>query len=188
MHGSRLSFIPMFRMIFFMGKRGPKPAADRLLLITTAYPIYDDFWGLAKGGRRGVVVEKSGKVTTVRDAHLPAEPDTLIALLEAQTVKQVRAICRKSAWMAKQPNSYLARFLSGLAQQFLDAKEDRHYPCSERSSSIQRKFWFLARALAGAMYGLSPRRSINLIGPGKPEKIFENIYSAKTGQEKRRKP
>ena len=77
----------MFRMIFFMGKRGPKPAADRLLLITTAYPIYDDFWGLAKGGRRGVVVEKSGKVTTVRGAHLPAEPDTLIALLEAQTVE-----------------------------------------------------------------------------------------------------
>jgi hypothetical protein len=160
-----------------MGLRGPKPTADRLLLVTVAYPIYDDLWVLAKGGRRGVA-KQSGKTLVVKGANLPAEPDTLIKLLEAQTIRQVRTICRDSAWMAKQPNSYLARCLPTLARQFLNAKGDRryHYPRSDRPSSIPKQMWFLARTLAGAMYGLSPRRSINLIGPGKPEKIFENIF------------
>lgn len=164
-----------------MGLRGPKPTADALLLLTTAYPIYDDFWTLAQGGRRGIERSRSyredGTVHVLSvGAQLPAEPDTVIALLEAETVRQVRAICRKSAWMAKQPNCHLTQCLPRLARQFLDAKRDRRYPRSDRNSSIPKKFWFLARALAGAMYGLSPRRSINLIGPGKPEEIFLNIY------------
>jgi len=164
-----------------MGLRGPKRTADAPLLLTTAYPIYDDFWTLAQGGRRGVERSRSyregGAVDiVVVGAQLPGEPDTVIALLEAETVRQVHAICRKSAWMAKQPNCYLAQCLPRLARQFLDAKRDRRYPRSDRNSSIPKKFWFLACALAGAMYGLSLRRAINLIGPGKPEEIFRNIY------------
>jgi hypothetical protein len=174
-----------------MGQRGPKPVADKVLLVTTAYPIYDDFWALAKGGRRGVVESQHETETVVKVVNLPSEPDTLIALLEAETVEQIRAACRESAWMAKQPNSYLSHCLPRLARQFLDAKEDRHYPRSERTTSIPKKFWFLARALAGAMYGLSPRRSINLIGPGTPEEIFQGIgpfsYSVVLRPKKKRK-
>jgi len=178
-----------------MGRRGPKSLADRVLLVTAAYPIYDDFWTLAKGGRRGIVQSQRnpemGRIeTVVKGVNLPAEPDTLIALLEAETVQQIRTICRKSAWMAKQPLSYLSRCLPRLARQFLNAKQDRHYPGSERTTSIPKKFWFLARALAGAIYGLSPRRSINLIGPGTPEEIFDGIspsYSVDVHPEKKPK-
>jgi hypothetical protein len=158
-----------------MGLRGPKPIASRILLVTTAYPIYDDLWILAKGGKRGVVREQSEKGTVITGAWLPAEPETLFALLEARTVSQVRGICRRSAYLAKQPNSYLASCLPMFAQQLLDAKRDPHYPGSVRPSSIPKKMWFLASALAGARHGLSPRRSMNLIGPGTPEEIFENI-------------
>lgn len=158
-----------------MGKRGPQPTADRTLLVTTAYPIYCDFWAIAKGERRAVMIKQVGNATFWRGANLPAEPDTLFALFDAQTVKQVRAICRNSAWIAKQPTSYLARCLPMFAKQFLDAKGDRHYPDSDRMSSIPKKFWFVARALAGGMYGLSARRSMNIIGPGRPEEIFDRL-------------
>jgi hypothetical protein len=157
-----------------MGLRGPRPIADRTLLVTTAYPIYCDFWAMAKGERRGTVVKREGNTTFSRGANLPAEPDTVIALLEARTEKEIRAIRRNSAWMAKQPASYLT-FLPKIAKQFLHAKDDPHYPSSERLSSIDKKFWFLARALAGAIYGLSPRRAINIIGPGQPGEIFDKL-------------
>lgn len=158
-----------------MGLRGPTPKAGRLLLLTTAYPIYDDFWVLATGGRRGVVRERSDGRTVVQGANLPRELGTVNALLEAETVSQIRAICRKSTWMRKQPDAHLTRCLPKCAQQFLDAKGDSHYPDSERPSSIPKKYWFLACALAGAMYGLGPRRSFNIIGPGKPETIFDKL-------------
>jgi len=158
-----------------MGKRGPQQLADRTLLLTTAYPIYDDFWVMAQGGRRAVLEKQSGDHTYYRGVNLPAEPDTLVALFNAKTVKQVRAICRNSAWMAKQPTSYLARCLPIFAKQFLTAKRDRHFPDSDRKSSVPGKFWFVARFLAGAMYGLSGRRSMNIIGPGRPEEIFDSL-------------
>jgi hypothetical protein len=158
-----------------MGKRGPQPIADRTLLLTTAYPIYCDFWAMAKGERRAVLVKQVDNNSFHRGVNLPAEPDTIVALFEAQTVKQVRAICRRSTWMAKQPASYLARCLPMFARRFLDAKNDRHYPDSDRKSSIRGKFWFVARFLAGAMYGLSGRRAMNIIGPGQPEDIFDSL-------------
>ncbi len=160
-----------------MGRRGPGTVADRLALLTAAYPIYCDFWDLAKGGWRAVLVKQSGGDAEYRSANLPAEPNTVIDLLDDKTVtvNAVRAICRRSAWMAKQPNSYLSQYLPRLARRFLDAKDDRHYPRSNRPTSLGKAFWFLARALAGSIYGVSPRRAINIIGPGKPEKIFAQI-------------
>ena len=149
--------------------------ADRRLLLTTAYPIYCDFWAMAKGERRAVLEKQVGNDSFYKGVNLPAEPDTLVALFEAKTVNQVRAICRNSAWLAKQPASYLARCLPMFAKQFLDAKRDRHFPDSDRKSSIPGKFWFVARFLAGAMYGISGRRSMNIIGPGRPEEIFDRL-------------
>jgi|SRR6516165_7498029 hypothetical protein len=157
-----------------MGKRGPHPIADRALLLTTAYPIYCDFWALTKGERRGVT-RRGGSVSV--GANLPPELDTVLALLNAETESEVRKACRNSAWMAKQPASYLCRVLPIFAGHLLEAKMDPHYPQSERVSSVRKRFWFLARCLAGAMYGLSPRRSLNVIGPGEPEKIFDSLSS-----------
>jgi len=149
-----------------------------VLLITTAYPIYDEFWTMAQGGRRTL---RRGSSTHVQltGFKIPAEPDTLVALLNACTVEEIKRICRRSAWMAKQPYSYFTRYLPELAKQFLKAKRAPRYPKSDRPSSIPRKFWFLACALAGAMYGLSARRAINIVGPGKPEEIFESLLPAK---------
>jgi len=180
------TFIPTLSIVRFMGKRGPKSVADRLLLITSAYPIYDDFWTLAKGGRRGVESRSEGE-TVIKVVQIPPEPDTVIALLGAESARELRTICRGSAWMRKQPNSYLSRYLPALAQQFVDARKDRHYPCSSRTTSIPKKFWFLARALAGAIYGLSPRRAINIIGPGKPEEIFDRLYEGPSVFRRQRK-
>jgi hypothetical protein len=130
---------------------------------------------MAKSEKRGVVVKRIGNATFSQGVNLPAEPGTVTALLKARTVKEVRTICRNSAWMAKQPTSYLTLCLPKVAEQLLHAKNDPHYPSSERVSSIDKKFWFLARALAGAIYGLSPRRAINIIGPGQPGQIFEKL-------------
>jgi len=156
-----------------MGLRGPKQLASRGLLISTAYPIYEEFWALAQGGRRGVLQKESDESRTVfRGANIPAEPDTIIALLESKTATEVREISRNSSWMAKQPFSPLTRCLPLLAEQFQDAKREKKFPNSDRRSSVAKKFWFLACALAGAQYGVSPRRAVNIIGPGKPEEIF----------------
>lgn len=158
-----------------MGKRGPQPIADRTQLLTTAYPIYGDFWAMAKGERRAVLVKQVGNNSFWQGGNLPAEPDTLVALFDAKTVKRVRAICQNSAWMAKQPASYLARCLPMFAKQFLAAMRDPHFPDSDRKSSIPGKFWFAARFLAGAMYGLSGRRTMNIIGPGRPEELVDRL-------------
>ena len=77
-----------------MGKRGPEQIADRTLLLTTAYPIYCDFWAVAKGERRAVLEKQVGNHSFYKGVNIPAEPDTLVALFEAKTVKQVRQICR----------------------------------------------------------------------------------------------
>jgi hypothetical protein len=158
-----------------MGLRGPKPIADRTLLLTTAYPIYDDLWTLAKGGRRTVRQRTSGGSVEYTGFKIPAEPDTLIALLEATTVQKIRKACLASAWMAKQPDSHLAWCLPKFANQFQKAKSDGRFPKSDRPSSISKKLWFLAVALAGAMYGLSARRAVNKIGPGTPEELFDRL-------------
>jgi hypothetical protein len=155
---------PRFDIINFMGRRGPTQTASRSLLLTTAYPIYDDFWTIAKGGRRGVFQKQEGNKTFFTVVPLPPEPMTIVGLFNAETVREVKAVCRRSTWMVKQPNSHLARCLPALAPQFLKAKRDRHYPQSDRNSSVAKKFWFVARALAGAAYGLSARRAINIIG------------------------
>jgi len=139
--------------------------------VTTAYSIYGEFCAMSKGARRGVFVRKVDSAEFARGAAIPGEPRTIAALFEAQTVKQVRAICQNSAWMAKQPHSYVSRCLPTFAKQFLNAKADRHFPNSDRISSTEKRLWFVARFLAGAMYGLSGRRSMNLIGPGGAEEI-----------------
>jgi hypothetical protein len=159
-----------------MGRRGPQQSASRSLLLATAYPIYDDFWTIAKGGRRGVFQKQEGDKTFFRGVPLPAEPTTIVGLFNAESVAEMKAVCRRSTWMRKQPNSYLARCLPALAPQFLEAKRDRHYPKSDRNSSVAKQFWFVARALAGATYGLSARRAINIIGPGTPEEIYDRLY------------
>ena len=161
----------MLNCYFSMGKRGPQPIASRLTLVTTAYSIYGEFCAMSKGARRGVFVRKVDSAEFARGAAIPGEPRTIAALFEAQTVKQVRAICQNSAWMAKQPHSYVSRCLPTFAKQFLNAKADRHFPNSDRISSTEKRLWFVARFLAGALYGLSGRRSMNLIGPGRAEEI-----------------
>jgi len=132
---------------------------------------------MARGGRRTVSRTSGGKVEC-SGFRIPAEADTVTALLNARTVEEVREAHHKSAWMAKQPYSYLTRYLPELAEQFLKAKCARRYPKSDRPSSIQKKFWFLACALAGAMHGLSARRAVNIVGPGKPGEIFDALTPA----------
>ena len=136
---------------------------------------------------------------------IPGEPDVLRALLQARTPKQVRQIC-KDAFVTRGfevepgrtesilvPNwplsggSVLPSCLSRHAEEFVAARRDRRFPRSDRPSNQLKQLWFLARALAGAIFGIKARTAINLVGSRRPEQMFEESRAGKPVRRKRRK-
>jgi hypothetical protein len=134
---------------------------------------------------------------------IPGEPDVIDALLTAQTPEAVREICSDAYANtglkdesgvirdAEVPNwplpygSVLPLYLSQHAEAFIAAKSDRRYPKSGRSSSRLKRLWFLSRALAGAIFNVSARTAINLVGSTRPEEAFEESRAAKPARRKR---
>jgi hypothetical protein len=128
---------------------------------------------------------------------IPGEPEVVEALLAASTPEQVREICRDAYATAtieiepgvsrevEVPNwplpygSVLPMYLSQYAEAFIAAKHDRRYPQSERASSRLKQLWFLSRALAGALFNVSTRTAINLVGSSRPEEVFERSGAAR---------
>jgi hypothetical protein len=136
---------------------------------------------------------------------IPGEPDMLRALLQARTPKQVRQIC-KDAFVTREvevepgrtrsrlvPNwplsggSVLPYHLSRQAKEFVAARRDRRFPRSDRPSNQLKQLWFLARALAGALFEIKARTAINLVGSRRPEQMFEESRAGKPVRRKRRK-
>jgi len=127
-----------------------------------------------------------------KSLRVPGEPEIITDLLKAETPSQIREIC-KDAFVAfgdseklAMPNwpipagSTLPSYISQYAAEFITARRDRRFPQStSRPSSRLKQLWFLARALAGAMYGIKTRTAINLVGSLRPDELFEESRAAK---------
>jgi len=77
------------------------------------------------------------------------------------------------------PSSMLPTYLSKHATTFVASKNDKRYPHSDRPSSRAKQLWFVSRSLAGAVYGVSIRTAINLVGSKRPDEMFEESRSGK---------
>jgi len=149
----------------------------------------------------GQAAEKARK-----QLRVPGEPDVLKALLQARRPDRVRAICEdafvprtvqiepgitKQITMPNWPipaGSLLPSNLSQYAPAFIAAKKDRRFPKStQRPSSRLKQLWFLSRALAGALFGVTTRTAINLVGSKRPEQVFQESRAAKPSRKQRKR-
>lgn len=144
-----------------------------------------------------------------REEHrFRGEPEIIDALLNPRTTpERVRDIC-KGAFMNRNlevepgvmkkvevpawpipAGSPFPGYLSQYAEQYVEALRDPRFPrCdfSTRPSSQLKQFWFLSRALAGALFGVTTRTAINLVGSLRPEQVFEESRGAKPARKRRR--
>ncbi len=106
-----------------------------------------------------------------RTVPVPAERELWEGLLRAETVRQVRAIYRRSKyWLnPRWRGKVYVRTLYEHADQFLDAKKARRYPDSARPSSDDRRLRFLAAAMAGITVGRRPRTANDSCGKPSPK-------------------
>ncbi len=132
-----------------------------------------------------------------KQVKVPGRPDVMRALLQAGSPGEVRKICEdafvpriiqiepgvtKEVRMPNWPipvGSPLPRYLSEYASEFIVARNDKRFPVSDRPTSRLKQLWFMARALAGALYGLKLRTAINLVGSKRPEEVFEESRAGK---------
>jgi hypothetical protein len=153
---------------------------------------------------REEAAEKARKEIKVR-----GEPDVIKILLDLNTTpEQVRALCGEAfmnrrvevepgvvrevefpAWPIP-PGSALPTHLSQYAEQYVAALHDVRFPrcdVSKRPSSRLKQLWFMSRALAGALYGVTSRTAVNLVGSRRPEEIFRESRDGKPARNHQRK-
>jgi hypothetical protein len=153
-------------------------------------------WEDSRGIRQFIAREAATK-----QIKIPGEPDVIKALLSPDTTaEEIRELC-KGALMKRQVEvergvfkeidmpawpipvgSPLPNYLSQYAEQYVDALHDKRFPrcdVSKRPSNRLKQFWFLSRALAGALYGVTTRTAINLVGSLRPEEMFQESRDAK---------
>ena len=134
---------------------------------------------------------------TRKPIKVPGRSEVIEALLNAETPDEVREICRdafaprtiqteagpREVMMSNWPiaaGSVHPRYLSEYATEFIAAAHDARFPKStSRPSSRLKQLWFLSRALAGALYGVTTRTAINLVGSKRPEEVFAESRDAK---------
>lgn len=137
----------------------------------------------------------------MKQVKIPGEPEVIEELLSpAVSPARIREMCRDAvmkraievepgikkdvdfpAWPIPVGSTF-PTYLSQYAEQYVSALHDRRYPrcdVSVRPSNRLKQFWFLSRALAGALFGVSSRTAINLVGSLRPEEIFEESRDAK---------
>jgi len=143
-----------------------------------------------------------------REEHrFRGEPEVLEALLDPRmTPERVRDIC-KEAFMSRRveiepgvfkevevpawpisSGSPFPGYLSQYAEQYVNALRDPRFPkcdVSTRPTSQLKQFWFLSRALAGALFGVTTRTAINLVGSLRPEQVFQESRGAKPARKQR---
>jgi len=158
--------------------------------------------------RRDAYIRDAGEAARTA-IKVPGEPAVIKVLLDPKTTpEQVRALCRGAhmlrsfevepgvikkvevpAWPIP-VGSPFPGYLSQYAEQYVEALRDPRFPrcdvVSIRPSSQLKQFWFLSRALAGALFGVSTRTAINLVGSLRPEQAFEESRGAKPARKQRR--
>jgi hypothetical protein len=154
----------------------------------------EDSWLLAI---RQDALQWAGQEAT-KQLKVPGEPEVITQLLEAETPDQVREICKDAFAQVNceiapgvfreltLPNwpipvgSVLPSDLSQYAADFIAARKDPRFPrATDRPTNRLKQLWFLSRALAGALYGVTTRTAINLVGSKRPEEVFEESRDAK---------
>jgi hypothetical protein len=140
-----------------------------------------------------------------KELKVLGEPDVISDLLAAETPEKIKRIC-EDAFITRnvlvQPNvfrelrvsnwpisvgSMLPSYLSQFASEFIAARQDARFPKSNsRPSSRLKQLWFLSRALAGALYGVSTRTAINLVGSIRPEQMFKESRDGKPARKRMR--
>jgi hypothetical protein len=137
---------------------------------------------------------------------VPGEANVIADLLSAKMPEEIRRICKDAFTTAEREvkpgeirevaianwpisvSSVLPSYLCQYAAQFIAARKDRRFPKSTtRPSSRLKQIWFLSRALAGALFGVTTRTAINLVGSKMPDKIFEESRAAKPRRAKQKK-
>jgi hypothetical protein len=161
--------------------------ADRLRQLLESQQFINRSWWLT---------ETAGKLTTAE--WIPGKPDVLNALLDTQRAEQVRQICIDTMNSLFEGNglptmecplpygSMLLPTIAEHAPAFIAAKKTKgsRFPKSSRPSSRRRQWWFLSRALAGALFGIAARTAINLVGSVRPDAAFEVSRDAKRARRK----
>ena len=154
--------------------------------------------------KRQYMYNDAGEVSTQK-LNVPGEPEVIDALLDARTPEDVREICKDAFTVIRAevrsgdfqdvrvPNwpisggSMLPEYLSQHADQFIQAKNDPRFPRStDRPTTKLKQLWFLSRALAGALFGITTRTAINLLGSLRPEQVLEELNSGKPARKRRR--
>jgi hypothetical protein len=140
---------------------------------------------------------------------IPGEREVIKELLDpATTPARLRDLCRDAvmtrtvqvepgvkkeieipAWPIP-VGSPFPTYLAQYAEHYVAALHDPRFPSCDvsiRPSSRLKQFWFLSRALAGAVFGVSTRTAINLVGSRRPEEIFEDSRDAKPARKRIRR-
>jgi hypothetical protein len=170
----------------------PKRAKNRMLRKLVAKRLFD-----REFQRREEASQK-----TKREVRVPGEPEVIAKLLRATKPEQIVKLCHdafvtrrvevkpgvfKEVQVPNWPisgNSMLPMYLSQYAAEFIAAKKDPRFPRSSRPTNLLKQLWFLSRALAGALHGVSTRTAINLVGSVRPDEMVEESHAKR----KREKP
>lgn len=180
-------------------------------LYAFAHQIYWDFRRLAEGGNRYWFDQKKYKVLSQeikgdgnldlptldfykREAitasqtrlKIPGEPGVVERLLEADTPEVIRELCKDAPNWPTSSLGILHFHLTEHAQAFIAAKNDHRFPRSARPSTRLKQFWFIARAVAGAVFGVEVRTAINLVGSKRPEQLFHESRDGKPARRQRK--
>jgi hypothetical protein len=189
---------------------GRPTQADPGTLYVFAHQFYWAFKAIDEGTvrfRHGTRVygKAKQKVEAMRSIRVPGEPDIIDSFLRATTPKEITTICEDAFSIRRVkiglglekevpiPNwpisagSILPSSLSEFAAEFIAAKNDLRFPSSSRPTSRAKQLWFLSRALAGAVQGISTRTAINLIGSRRPDQMVDYSKGKRRKKNTRRK-
>jgi hypothetical protein len=102
-----------------------------------------------------------------------------LKLLQARTPQDTKNACKESLFWIREDGTvkdsrilYFLSLLCDLASVFLVAKKEKRYPQSDRPSSDAKRVLYLARAMAGACLGVTPRYA--------NEELFRNSKAAES--------
>jgi hypothetical protein len=106
------------------------------------------------------------------------DPDVLRQLLDpSQNPEQLRQLCKTDAgnWPIS-GGSMFPEYLAKHAESWIKALNDPRFPggrsSQKRPSNERKQLWFLARSLAGAVYGIEPSTAVAVVGSMRPEELF----------------